>query len=129
VHVVQTAIACAKEGATLAHALREREQRGGGPSQRPRGGCRAASFPEAPWHQIQQHVSTTFSTRSHGNGQEVFLPIEEAWTFRPELEVVLILNVPPNEDAAFEKCAWVILEIPLVVLDEEASGVLRPTRP
>ena len=31
VHVVQTAIACAKEGATLAHALREREQRGGGP--------------------------------------------------------------------------------------------------
>jgi hypothetical protein len=32
-------------------------------------------------------------------------PIEKAWSFRPELEVVLILNVPPREDAAVEKYA------------------------
>jgi len=50
--------------------------------------------------------SLWISTYSIFNGQEVFLPIEEAWTFRPELEVVLILNVPPNEDAAVEKYAW-----------------------
>ena len=46
--------------------------------------------------------SLWISTYSVFNGQEVFLPIQEAWTFRPELEVVLILNVPPNEDAAVE---------------------------
>lgn len=46
------------------------------------------------------------STYSIFNGHEVFLPIEEAWSYRPELEVVLILNVPPNEDAAIEKYAW-----------------------
>jgi hypothetical protein len=50
--------------------------------------------------------SLWISTYSIFNGHEVFLPIEEAWTFRPELEVVLILNVPPNDDAAVEKYAW-----------------------
>ncbi|MGD0049346.1 MAG: DISARM system phospholipase D-like protein DrmC [Bryobacteraceae bacterium] len=50
--------------------------------------------------------SLWISTYSIFNGQEVFLPIEQAWTFRPELEVVLILNVPPNDDAAVEKYAW-----------------------
>ena len=50
--------------------------------------------------------SLWISTYSVFNGQEVFLPIEEAWSFRPQLEVVLILNVPPNEDAAVEKYAW-----------------------
>src|SRR2546422_298830 len=55
--------------------------------------------------------SLWISTYSIFNGQEVFLPIEEAWSFRPELEVVLILNVPPDdknglyEDAAVDKCA------------------------
>jgi phosphatidylserine/phosphatidylglycerophosphate/cardiolipin synthase-like enzyme len=34
------------------------------------------------------------------------LPIDEAWALRPELEVVLILNIPPNEDAAVETYAW-----------------------
>src|ERR1035437_10244980 len=98
VHVVQTAIACAKEGATLAHALREREQRGGGPRQRPRGGCRAASFPEAPWHQIQQHVSATFSTRSHGNA-------------RPMTTTCVSSSCPPPSAPAATatseaRCAW-----------------------
>ena len=51
--------------------------------------------------------SLWISTYSIFNGQEVFLPIEEAWSVRPELEVVLILNIPPNEDAApVEKYAW-----------------------
>lgn len=49
--------------------------------------------------------SLWISTYNIFNGQEVFLPIQEAWTFRPELEVVLILNVPPNEDGAVEKYA------------------------
>jgi phosphatidylserine/phosphatidylglycerophosphate/cardiolipin synthase-like enzyme len=55
--------------------------------------------------------SLWISTYSIFNGQEVFLPIEEAWTCRPELEVVLILNVPPDdksglyEDAAVDKYA------------------------
>jgi len=50
--------------------------------------------------------SLWISTYSIFNGQEVFLPIEEAWSVRPELEVVLILNIPPNQDAAVEKYAW-----------------------
>jgi len=55
--------------------------------------------------------SLWISTYNVYNGHEVFLPIEEAWSFRPELEVVLILNVPPDdrnglyEDAAVDKCA------------------------
>jgi phosphatidylserine/phosphatidylglycerophosphate/cardiolipin synthase-like enzyme len=55
--------------------------------------------------------SLWISTYSIFNGQEVFLPIDEAWSLRPELEVVLILNVPPDEknglheDAAVEKYA------------------------
>jgi phosphatidylserine/phosphatidylglycerophosphate/cardiolipin synthase-like enzyme len=55
--------------------------------------------------------SLLISTYSTFNGQEVFLPVEEAWLFRPELEVVLILNVPPDdkngfyEDAAVDRCA------------------------
>ena len=50
--------------------------------------------------------SLWISTYSIFNGHEVFLPIEVAWSFHPELEVVLILNVPPNEDAAVEKYSW-----------------------
>jgi phosphatidylserine/phosphatidylglycerophosphate/cardiolipin synthase-like enzyme len=49
--------------------------------------------------------SLWISTYSIFKGHEVFLPIEEAWTFRPELDVVLILNVPPSDDAAVEKYA------------------------
>jgi phosphatidylserine/phosphatidylglycerophosphate/cardiolipin synthase-like enzyme len=55
--------------------------------------------------------SLWISTYSVFNGQEVFLPIEEAWSIRPELEVVLILNVPPDdrngfyENAAVDNCA------------------------
>jgi phosphatidylserine/phosphatidylglycerophosphate/cardiolipin synthase-like enzyme len=55
--------------------------------------------------------SLWISTYSVFNGHEVFLPIQEAWLFRPQLEVVLILNVPPDdknglyEDAAVDKCA------------------------
>jgi phosphatidylserine/phosphatidylglycerophosphate/cardiolipin synthase-like enzyme len=51
------------------------------------------------------------STYNIFNGHEVFLPIIEAWSIRPELEVVLILNVPPDvkngvyEDAAVERTA------------------------
>jgi phosphatidylserine/phosphatidylglycerophosphate/cardiolipin synthase-like enzyme len=41
--------------------------------------------------------SLWISTYSIFNGQEVFQPIEEAWSCRPALEVVLILNVPPND--------------------------------
>jgi len=49
--------------------------------------------------------SLWISTYSIFNGHEVFLPIEEAWSFRPDLEVVLILNVPPAEDGAVERYA------------------------
>jgi phosphatidylserine/phosphatidylglycerophosphate/cardiolipin synthase-like enzyme len=49
--------------------------------------------------------SLWISTYSIFNGQEVFQPIVEAWLCRPELEVVLILNIPPNEDAAVERYA------------------------
>jgi phosphatidylserine/phosphatidylglycerophosphate/cardiolipin synthase-like enzyme len=49
--------------------------------------------------------SLWISTYSIFNGHEVFLPIEQAWSLRPGLEVVLILNVPPNEEAAVEKYA------------------------
>jgi phosphatidylserine/phosphatidylglycerophosphate/cardiolipin synthase-like enzyme len=50
--------------------------------------------------------SLWISTYSIFNGQDVFLPVAEAWSVRPGLEVVLILNIPPNEDAAVEKYAW-----------------------
>ncbi len=50
--------------------------------------------------------SLWISTYSIFNGQEVFLPIHQAWSIHPELDVVLILNIPPNEDAAVEKYAW-----------------------
>jgi phosphatidylserine/phosphatidylglycerophosphate/cardiolipin synthase-like enzyme len=49
--------------------------------------------------------SLWISTYSIFNGHEVFLPIEEAWSLRPELEVVLILNVPPGEDAPVDRYA------------------------
>ena len=55
--------------------------------------------------------SLLISTYSIVNGQEVFIPIYEAWLFHPELEVVLILNVSPDdknglcEDAAVSKYA------------------------
>jgi len=50
--------------------------------------------------------SLWISTYNIFNGQEVFLPIIEAWLIRPDLNVVLILNVPPSENAAVEKYAW-----------------------
>lgn len=55
--------------------------------------------------------SLLISTYSIFNGQEVFQPIDEAWSLHPELKVVLILNVPPDvknglyENAAVDKCA------------------------
>lgn len=49
--------------------------------------------------------SLWISTYSIFNGREVFQPVDEAWSARPELEVVLILNVPPGEDAAVERYA------------------------
>jgi len=84
--------------------------------------------------------SLWISTYSVFNGQEVFLPIEEAWSFRPELEVVLILNVPPDdknglyETAAVDKYAkafwkyhWPWARKPAVFYDprgpEKASGL------
>ena len=51
--------------------------------------------------------SLWISTYSIFNGQEVFLPIEEAWSFRPELDVVLILNVPPDDKNGFYETAAV----------------------
>src|SRR5580658_4010796 len=38
--------------------------------------------------------SLWISTYSIFNGHEVFLPVIEAWSIRPELDVVIILNVP-----------------------------------
>jgi len=65
----------------------------------------------------------------------VFLPIEEAWVLRPELEVVLILNVPPCEDAAVEKYArtfwkyhWPWQRRPKVFYDPRGSE-MKPDRP
>ncbi len=49
--------------------------------------------------------SLWISTYSIFNGSEIFLPIQEAWECRPELQVVLILNIPPSEAAAVEKYA------------------------
>src|SRR6516225_5061621 len=55
--------------------------------------------------------SLWISTYSIFNGQGVFQPIEDVWSARPELDVVLILNVPPDEKngiygaAAVDKCA------------------------
>lgn len=49
--------------------------------------------------------SLWISTYSIFNGREVFQPVDEAWSARPELEVVLILNVPPGDDAVVEKYA------------------------
>jgi phosphatidylserine/phosphatidylglycerophosphate/cardiolipin synthase-like enzyme len=78
--------------------------------------------------------SLWISTYSIFNGQEVFLPIEEAWSLRPELEVVLILNVPPDdkngvyEDAAVDKYAkafwkyhWPWARKPAVFYDPRGS--------
>ena len=68
--------------------------------------------------------SLWISTYSIFNGQEVFQPVEEAWAQRPELDVVLILNVPPGEDAAVEKYArtlwkyhWPWMRKPVVYYD------------
>jgi phosphatidylserine/phosphatidylglycerophosphate/cardiolipin synthase-like enzyme len=55
--------------------------------------------------------SLWISTYNIFNGQEVFQPIDEVWSFHPELKVVLILNVPADfknglyDDAAVDKCA------------------------
>ena len=74
--------------------------------------------------------SLWISTFNVFNGREVFAPVEEAWSLRPELEVVLILNVPPDdknglyEEAAVDKCAktfwkyhWPWWRKPLVFYD------------
>jgi phosphatidylserine/phosphatidylglycerophosphate/cardiolipin synthase-like enzyme len=55
--------------------------------------------------------SLWISTYSIFNGRDVFQPLADAWSARPELDVVLILNVPADENiglyggAAVEKCA------------------------
>lgn len=55
--------------------------------------------------------SLWISTYNIFNGHDIFLPLAEAWSACPELEVVLILNVPRDEknqlydDAAVDKCA------------------------
>jgi phosphatidylserine/phosphatidylglycerophosphate/cardiolipin synthase-like enzyme len=55
--------------------------------------------------------SLWISTYSIFNGNEVFLPIFEAWSVRPGLDIVIILNISPDdkngiyEDAAVDKCA------------------------
>ena len=79
--------------------------------------------------------SLWISTYNIYNGQDVFLPIEEAWVLRPELEVVLILNVPPNEDAAVEKYAktfwkyhWPWQRRPKVFYDPRGPE-MKPDRP
>src|SRR5580658_9720146 len=74
--------------------------------------------------------SLWISTFNIFNGHEVFAPVEEAWSSHPELEVVLILNVPPDdknglyEEAAVDKCAkafwkyhWPWWRKPLVFYD------------
>ena len=73
--------------------------------------------------------SLWISTYSIFNGQETFLPIEKAWSFRPELDVVLILNVPPAEDAAVAKYAnafwkyhWPWARKPAVFYDPRGPG-------
>ena len=43
--------------------------------------------------------SLWISTYGVFNGQEAFLPIHEAWSVRPNLEVVMILNVPPDDNS------------------------------
>src|ERR1019366_7238899 len=40
--------------------------------------------------------SLWISTYSIFNGQEVFLPIEEAWSFRPQLEVGVLFRENPR---------------------------------
>ena len=79
--------------------------------------------------------SLWISTYNIFNGQDVFLPIEEAWVLRPELEVVLILNVPPSEDAAVEKYAktfwkyhWPWHRRPKVFYDPRGPE-MKPDRP
>lgn len=50
--------------------------------------------------------SLWISTYSIFNGQEVFLPVADAWLVRPELDVVLILNVPADEkNGLYEQAA------------------------
>lgn len=78
--------------------------------------------------------SLWISTYSIFNGSEIFLPIQEAWECRPELEVVLILNVPADEknklystDAVvkyaknFWMYQWTWARRPLVYFDPRGS--------
>ncbi len=78
--------------------------------------------------------SLWISTYSIFNGSQIFLPIQEAWERRPELEVVLILNVPADEKnklyekAAIERYAksfwtyqWAWANRPLVYFDPRGS--------
>src|SRR5258708_5028849 len=45
--------------------------------------------------------SLWISTYSVFDGHDVFLSIQEAWSFRPELNVALILNVPADKKKGF----------------------------
>jgi phosphatidylserine/phosphatidylglycerophosphate/cardiolipin synthase-like enzyme len=84
--------------------------------------------------------SLWISTYSIFNGRDVFQPLADAWSARPELNVVLILNVPPDDNnglyggAAVDKCAkafwkyhWPWARKPDVFYDprgpEKAEGV------
>ena len=49
--------------------------------------------------------SLWISTYNIFNGHEVFMPIAEAWSLCPGLEVVLILNIPPGGESAVDKYA------------------------
>jgi phosphatidylserine/phosphatidylglycerophosphate/cardiolipin synthase-like enzyme len=81
--------------------------------------------------------SLWISTYSVFDGSEVFLPIQEAWTCRPELEVVLILNVPADEKnglseqatveryaRAFWKYHWPWERRPVVFFDPRAPRTI-----
>lgn len=84
--------------------------------------------------------SLWISTYSIFNGRDIFQPLADAWSIRPELDVVLILNVPPDGAdgvyggaavhkyaKAFWKYHWPWARRPEVFYDprgpEEAEGV------
>ena len=60
---------------------------------------------------LEARQSLWISTYSIFNGSDVFQPLADAWSVRPELDVVLILNVPADGSngvyggAAVYKCA------------------------
>jgi phosphatidylserine/phosphatidylglycerophosphate/cardiolipin synthase-like enzyme len=89
----------------------------------------------------EAHKSLWISTYNVFNGQDVFQPIEDVWCEQPQLEVVLILNVPPDEKngvygaAAVEKSAkafwkyhWPWARKPIVFYDPRGPEK-TPTAP